>query len=329
MSTDVLKVSGDYLIDARNGNITLNVTSATFTGTVSIIGNLDVTGQTTQLESVNTVIKDNILTLNDGETNNYVTAGTSGLLISRGLSNSPTQAATFLYDDGQTWHDSTGTAYRGWFEFKSQNRGSAINVSAIRTNSTLSSTLNILGAENAYGMINVIGTVDYETRVLHDDDIPNKLYVDQALYAGTTQAQKIQVGNTLVFLNDNAPSVPFNSPYFGAPAVIAALGTTTNVVFRLQGSTARIQGLTIDDTVIRVNTSTNLVLQASSGYSINLENPIRFIAQTTSTAAVANQSALYYSGTAGGGGTGLYFVNTSQQDELISRRKAIVYAIIF
>ena len=38
MTTDVLKVSGNYIVDARNGNITLNAG----TGTVTVTGNLTV-----------------------------------------------------------------------------------------------------------------------------------------------------------------------------------------------------------------------------------------------------------------------------------------------
>ena len=43
MSTDVLKVSGSYVLDARNGDVTINVTnsSADHTGTVTILGNLE------------------------------------------------------------------------------------------------------------------------------------------------------------------------------------------------------------------------------------------------------------------------------------------------
>lgn len=45
--------------------------------------------------------------------------------------------------------------------------------------------------------------------------------------------------------------------------------------------------------------------------------------------AVANSVSLYHNAPAGSGGTGLYFKSPTQQDELVSKTKAIVFAIIF
>ena len=49
---------------------------------------------------------------------------------------------------------------------------------------------------------------------------------------------------------------------------------------------------------------------------------------TATPANVANAVALY-SNVTGSGGTGLYFTSTSANDELVSKSKAIVFAIIF
>ena len=48
----------------------------------------------------------------------------------------------------------------------------------------------------------------------------------------------------------------------------------------------------------------------------------------TAPAAVANAVALYHNAE-GAGGTGLYFRTTTEQDELVSRRKALVFSLIF
>lgn len=48
----------------------------------------------------------------------------------------------------------------------------------------------------------------------------------------------------------------------------------------------------------------------------------------TAPAAVANSVALYHNAE-GAGGTGLYFRSTVEQDELVSRKKAIVFSLIF
>lgn len=45
--------------------------------------------------------------------------------------------------------------------------------------------------------------------------------------------------------------------------------------------------------------------------------------------AVANSVSLYHNAPAGSGGTGLYFKSLTQEDELVSKTKAIVFSIIF
>lgn len=63
-----------------SSNITLD------SDNIVVRGNLNVLGNTTQITTVNTNIKDNIIVLNDGETGAGVTAGTAGIQINRGSS---------------------------------------------------------------------------------------------------------------------------------------------------------------------------------------------------------------------------------------------------
>ena len=53
-------------------------------GDVIITGNLTVNGQQTAIQTVNTVLKDNIIILNDAESGAGVTLGTAGIMIDRG-----------------------------------------------------------------------------------------------------------------------------------------------------------------------------------------------------------------------------------------------------
>jgi hypothetical protein len=336
MSTDVLKVSGSYVLDARNGDVTINVTnsSADHTGTVTILGNLDVIGQTTQISAQDSRITDNIFVLNSGETNNYVTLGTSGILIARGNSDALPNAATMLYNDTAYWNVSS-VATRGIFEFNSAQYGSAIQVNAIRIG-TGNNTLNILGDDNPTGMINVKGTDNYASRVLDDDDIPNKKYVDSALYFGTDVAKRLQVGNTFIRIEDD--SVDPLDPYFsGSPKIVAGINTTSNVVFRLEGTEAQIQSIIINNSIISVSsTATDLVLQVQTGTnvltgtaSVAIDAPLKLKEYPHGVIPEDFNTTIYNSGTPGGGGTGLFYVNTDSTDELVSRRKAIIYGIIF
>ena len=135
MTTNVVRVPGDYRIQTKtNGQLILD--TGLNTGTVVITGSLDVRGTTTVVQATNASIKDNTLVLNAGETNSYVTLGTSGIIVDRGNDASLSNAATFLYNDeagndGFTWH-TTDISQRGIFEFKVAGNVSAIKVNAIR-----------------------------------------------------------------------------------------------------------------------------------------------------------------------------------------------------
>ena len=86
MSVQIVRVSGDYQVQTKNGGILLDALNDGFVGNrsatpgaVTVYGNLDVLGNTTYIESTNTNVLDNVLFLNAGETNGYVSAGISGI----------------------------------------------------------------------------------------------------------------------------------------------------------------------------------------------------------------------------------------------------------
>ena len=345
MSTDVLRVSGDYFVDAGNGNITLNVTNSTSTGTVFINGNLTVLGTQTNIESVNSEISDNIIMLNSGEPNNYVTRQTSGIMISRGNSDSPVNAAAILYNDTENWTSvyTIGTATnllsssnQGVFDFTSAQVGSAIRINAIRiydstaTSIVGKSRLNIFGSENPLSVLSVSGTSNYENNIYDDDDIPNKKYVDNRYSSGTNVAKSMVVGTSAIRLLDPNDVTDSGLFYSGTPQVVVTLGTTTNVALTLIGNSAAFSGLTLSSSTISVNNPNyDLVLRPTTGQAVVVESPLRLQDMSTSTfTATTNQSTIYYA-TPGGGGSGIYYVNTTAHDELVSRRKAIIYSIIF
>jgi hypothetical protein len=61
---------------------------------------------------------------------------------------------------------------------------------------------------------------------------------------------------------------------------------------------------------------------------VNITGQIVYGNIVTAPAATANAVALYHNAE-GAGGTGLYFKSTTEQDELISKSKAIVFSLIF
>ena len=323
MTTDVLRLPGDFRIEANS----TSSASVTIDSPLTIItGQLNIIGDSTTITSTNTNIVDNILVINSGETNEYVTLGTSGILIARGNNDAPNDAATMLYNDNSYWNVDAVTT-RGVFEFSVKQHSSAIRVNAIRVESGVDK-LNILGTDNQLSVISVAGTYNYEDQILDDDDIPNKKYVDSALYSGTETARKLKVGNSFIEINDSA--VDISDPYFStSDRLFVSLSTDTNVVFKLEGSEAKIQGLTINNNTIQVNNAdTDLALDPSGTGAVLIKSAMKLL-NSPAPDATAFQTGVYSTSTVGGGGTGVYYVNSVDTDEFVSRRRSIIYGIIF
>jgi hypothetical protein len=338
-TTSVVRVPGDYQIVTSTGGVVIDVQNTgtqhnATSGTVTIYGNLDVIGAQTYIESTTTNILDNIIFLNAGETNNYITLGTAGIAISRGSVTTTTNAATMLYDDNASWKYDNVTTTKGVWELAvstpaTGRRPSALRINAIRVGAT-ESFLNFLGQENPSAVLNVRGTTDYERQVLDDDDIPNKKYVDDRFFIGNELARKLKVGNTQVMINDNsvAPSDPY---YATSNKIIASLGTTTNVVLQLEGQQAFFSGIVLNNNEIKSTgaNSPDLILTSQSSGTVIVNSGIE-LTYTLPPKNVNNHSInIHSTSTIGGGGTGLYFVNSSRGDELVSRKRAIIYGIIF
>jgi hypothetical protein len=326
MPTDVLRLPGNYVIQARaNSSTSVTIDSPT----VFINGNLSIIGTATNIISTNTNITDNILILNSGETNDYVTLGSSGIMIARGNNDSESQAAFMVLNDststGGVWTVGTDTN-RGVFEFSVAGAMSAIRINAIRTQDS-TGRLNIFGEENPLAVLSVAGTFNYEDQVLDDDDIPNKKYVDDARYSGTETARKLQVGDTFVEINSN--NIEISDPYYSPiDRLFVALGTSTNIVFRLEGATAEIQGIQIDNNTIKpVSEENQLILDANTA-TVVIKSALELL--NIDEVTVDNgYTGIYSTSTVGGGGTGIRYINSNDSDELVSRRRAIVYGIIF
>ena len=83
-----------------NGNVEATAGTSNFNDVV-IAGNLTVTGTTTSIETTNTDITDNIITLNKGEAGAGVTLTTSGIEIDRGTS--PNRSLVWTENFGGKW----------------------------------------------------------------------------------------------------------------------------------------------------------------------------------------------------------------------------------
>jgi hypothetical protein len=362
MTTDVLRLQGDYLVQtSRGGVITLDVGASGNTGTVIINGNLTVLGSQSSFETTNSQVKDNTITLNSGDQttaiNGAVTAGTAGIKIARGTRDNPDadRYAAFLeWNDQSTWQGFGAISQiQGLYEFRVGRSGrpqySALKFNAIRLDENSASTggtgagqgprLSIFGSDNPLAVMSVKGTSNYELRVTDDDDIPNKRYVDLQLNNAQESARAIVIGKSYVTLTDTYED-GINSEILGVlngnPDSLETerVGVTSGtVVMRITEQLAQFSGVQfVDNQIEPVATNANLILTANGSGQVVLAAPLLFTTGNVPT-PIPGQAGLY-TGDIGGGGTGMYFNKKDlfgevTQDEFVSRKKALIYSIIF
>jgi hypothetical protein len=342
MATDVIRYSGDLKIATAVGG-TMTFDTGVNTGSVIITGNLTVRGTQTYISSTNTNVTDNLLILNSGETSGYVTLGQAGIIIDRGNNASSTSSAQLIYDDTQPWSAyrytaTTGTSYSGQWVVKADNKLSAIQVGAIRFDGLgpeNDGRLNLLG-RGVVGMLSVAGQNNYASRVTHDDDIPNKAYVDNRPFNGSaTSAEWAAVLKEST--SSDTSIVPADSAFSGVPSKITTyIDGVTNII--VQQGTVQFTGLSFIGNTIRPNTNnTNLTLQTQGTGTVVVNNGLTIGHSATAPQPNASSVKIYTTSTLGAGSTGIMFTTldnrtvpvSTARGELISARKALVLSIIF
>ena len=340
-----LRVNGDYNIRAGDGaKITLDTGPAASGGSVRVTGDLVVEGQTLNVAAANLNITDNIIKINDGETGAGITLVYSGLEVERGsLSN-----ASLLYDEtADTWLIANGSA-PGPFNYDESN----LRLRRIYTNPTTDDgDLTLIGTGS--GVVKVFGTTAYELQVTHDDDLPNKKYVDDSILNNPTfQIVAPQGQDTRVIIADKeiTPDISTTAgslTYFTAQTGYPNIGESSVSVIvdnalvgqffnnRLEISDLEIGGGIDSNEITTKNGITNLNIfvrtqgtgKLQTNYAIQLE-------KIGVTPAYVSNNILVYGDTPGVGTSGVWFVNDSaeaakQNGELISKNKALVFSMIF
>lgn len=240
----VLRISeNDYrIIVAQGGTIYLDTTGAQYDGTGKVVirGDLEVKGDTTTVNSTITTITDNILLLNEGNTNPGLPASldrpySSGMEIDRGL----LANARWVYDDSITWTLGGTNGIGTW----------------VATQGTIGSeqrlplaTPGVVAGGNFYvstgnGVITVTGTNDYEEKIWNytggivapdsitglivqdDDNIPNaKAVKDLIDYSiETIEIDRIIRDDTSVSIIDKNHII--SSISAGSLTILATAGT--------------------------------------------------------------------------------------------------------
>jgi len=302
MSKVVRVQDGDYkVVTQLNGTITLDTGNQI--GQVIVTGDLLVQGNTTTVESETMTVKDNIIYLNYGETGSGVSLGTAGISIERG-----SQADVSLFFDETTdtfrFIDALG------------------NLIPLQSNSitTGSGDLQIFTGTTGTGVISVSAVPNYETRCTDPDDIPNVQFLYNYVLAssGVALVDRFYSYSGTTSLNTGARAYDTGA---GDP--------TSRISFEVDGSITADEVQITDNYITTTNSNNNLELRASGTGVVLIDDVLGLKNQGAAPSAIAGQTNIYTTGTLGTGGTGVYFKNTSQTGELISSKKALLYALLF
>lgn len=346
-----LRVNGDYNIKTADGaKIVLDTGPAASGGSVRVTGDLVVEGETLTVAAENLNISDNIITLNDGETGEGVTLIYSGIEIDRGFQgdSSAAPAASFLFEETNTTWLIANNSAPGPFNYDESN----LRLRRIYTNSTTDDgDLTLIGTGT--GVVKVFGTTSYETQVTHDDDLPNKKYVDDAIQNNPTfQIVAPQSQDTRVVIADkeitpNLAATPGSLAYFTATTTHSTFGESAVSIIvdnalvgqfyanRFETGDLELGGgpdrneitsrasITNENIFIRTQGTGKL----QTNYAIQLE-------KTGAVPTYVSDNVLLYGDTPGTGTSGIYFVNDSaeaakQNGELISKNRALVFSMLF
>jgi hypothetical protein len=313
--------NGDYKISVQTGG-TIYLNTGFDTGTVELSGNLLVRGTTTTVESITTTIKDNIITLNSGETGAGITLNEAGIEIDRGqLAN-----AFFKYDE-----DVDGfIAING-----------ASSLISLATNEIDSRSQNLtLNAGSS--VISVNPTVDYEQKVFtyaagllsgYDvakaDVIPNtQAVVDYVAFNfANVFLRQIGDGDSSIEIDDFQNS--------GVDSVITFKldGQIVSQLYadRWEFDDLRFTGSTIDT----MSSNQDLVLKSSGTGSIRIDDTLHLNRVPSDDDASLSPPApddgtKIYIADQYTGKSGIYFVNDEDnRDELVSKNRALLFGMLF
>lgn len=327
---------------ADGGDFTFDTGDAS--GTLTINGNLDVSGTVTQTERNDLVIGDNTITINDGETGAGITPenGTAGIVIDRGLLSN----AEFFFDENLTSIDSSGNdSVQGSFILQDDNDDTlGLVVSNIKAKDN--QNLYFLGENNA-GYLSVTGAADYEKRVfpytgnnitqvaLNDDRLaaPNDSDIIPNIQSVKDYVRDYHTYNfqdKIAALTDSDTFVQAFDADDPAQAISKVeIRIDNGIVGTFKQTNAQFFDVLIDGSTISTTTTNgNLVLEANGTGAIQTSFPVEL--EKISDPDAPSDGVKIYSKEEADGGTGIFFINeNSTNDELISRNKALLYSIIF
>lgn len=360
----VVQTNGDYIIRAvadpvTGGKIVLD--TGPNVGEVRVTGNLVVTGDVLNVESSQLNIEDNTITINSYGDNPNPPAGVvldyAGIEIDRGsLPN-----AAFIYDEINGYWFLAAGSVPGPFSFSTDEPGDLTPRSASRLKlkeiltdaSTDDGDLLLIGADSATGVVKVrIDPLDdgtqYQSNVVNPNDVPNKKYVDDAIQNNPTfqiisnspPSPTVPNSATRVICTDinTAGSTSYfatNTGYttYGESAVSVLVDGS--LIAQFFTNRAEIGGLEIgggDDSyeiTTKAGVSNENIFIRTQGTG-RLETNYGIELHRIGTPGLyPTDATMLYSSPPGAGKSGLYYYHDQDRDELISKRRALLFSMIF
>jgi hypothetical protein len=325
----VVQINGDYSIKTRAGSDIILDTGTN--GNVKVTGNLVVEGDTLTVSANNLNVNDNIITLNFGEDQAGVSLRYSGIEIDRGT----LTPASFLFDENtDAWQLAYGSPDEGFSFVESNLRVQAIltNSDAVLSRTGRTGDLLLIGTGN--GIITVKGTNNYASRVLDDDDIPNKRYVDTAIQL-TPTFQIVRDNTRVVAFDAQNPNILFPiGPFFEQPEDNQIAVVVDNIITAsFYSDKAEVRGLTIfeegaDTITIQAFDTKNIKLETVGSGTVQFTNAAQFENHGNALASPLTGTTIY-GGNISAGTSGLYIVNNNYRDELVTKNRALLFSMIF
>lgn len=328
----VLRIgASNYKVVVNNGGtVTLDVGDSP--GKVVVTGDLVVQGDTTSINTSQITIEDQILILNKGfdESGNALdfpagiedngSGRVAGIEINRG-SNPSYPPARLVFDETVAWYDSqTGLSKSGAFSMSADNNNNFMV--GLRTNAIVTKSNADLVFTLGTGTLSVRGSSsNYEDRVTDPDDIPNAQWVDDFVvsYFETNPPQFIKRSDSALQIYDQSVDAE----------TLLQLRLDSNVAAEWRPDRFEIQNIRIAGNEISTTTSNqDLIISSDGTGSVVVNDVLKLTISTDPTSEV--DGIKIYAKTQAFGGSGVFFVNKENtQDELISKRKAIAYSMIF
>ena len=346
-----LNVDGDYKLTVTDGGeIRLDPGA---TGIVRIIGDLRVDGDTTTINSTELVVDDPFVTINQGNTSGgLIVDDVAGIQIDRGGSD-----AFWVFDEGINTEAPGAGAFVGRIG-NAQNG----NIVGIRTTSIDTAGADLKLINQGTGVVDVVGTTDYEKQIFEYDGDSVDFTASPVLKDGYADALINAQGvvdyvdgffigkfQTRIESDDTFVAVHDTDSGDGVSAIEFTIDNTPAAYFF--NDRTELQHIRIQDTKIETTSSgTDLILSAPGTGNVQV-NDVLYIPEgpytdddgtiggglpnygvdgdTNNPDAPANGIKIF-SKEEGPAGTSLYFVNGyGSQDELVSKKKALLFSMIF